>query len=72
MQSLCHEYQFSFILKLELISITKISQTLFERETEGNSEMVYSPEKWHSVENRSSFKPLRFITSPTNKITQVC
>ena len=39
MLSLCYENEFSFILKLELIIITKFSH--FERENEGNSEMAY-------------------------------
>lgn len=34
---LCYEYQFSYILKLELITIINV----FERETEGNAEMAY-------------------------------
>ena len=41
--SLCYENQFSFILKLQLITITKKFRiyTRFETETEGNSEMAY-------------------------------
>ena len=38
MLSLCYENEFSFILKLELIIITKFSH--FERENEGNSEIA--------------------------------
>ena len=41
----CYENQFSFILKLELITITKISHLdskKLERETKGNSEMAYN------------------------------
>ena len=42
MRSLCRENRFSVILKLELITITKISHLdSLERETEGNSEMAY-------------------------------
>ena len=42
MRSLSYEYQFPFILKVELITITKFrTYTRFERETDGNSEMVY-------------------------------
>ena len=39
----CYEYQFSFILKLELITARKISHlvSVFERGTEGNAEMAY-------------------------------
>ena len=36
-----YENQFSFILKLEPITIRKISHLDFERETERNSEMAY-------------------------------
>ena len=39
LRSLYHEYQFSFVLKLEIIIMTKIRTRIrFERETEGNSE----------------------------------
>ena len=39
----CYEYQFSFMLKLELITARKILHlvSLFERATEGNAEMAY-------------------------------
>ena len=41
MRSLCYENQFSFILKLQLITITKISHLDSLWEIEGNSEMAY-------------------------------